>query len=239
MKKSILSLLMLLFVFCLAASSYAQPMFHFGGNLTLGLPQGEFGDNVESVGFGGTGFFAYSFPQSPLAVGASLGFLIYGSDTRQEPWSTTIPDVYVDVTTTNNILNGHLFLRIQPPKGAFLPYLDGLVGFNYLWTETSVKDEDEPGGEEIASSKQLSDGTFCYGAGGGLMFKVYEAPTQNTIGRDLQTVYIDIGVRYLKGGEAEYLKEGSITVENGQVFYDISKSTTDIITIHLGVSFAF
>jgi len=216
-----------------------QSLYQFGGNLTIGLPQGEFGDNVDNVGIGGTGFFALNFPQSPLAVGASIGFMIYGSETRKESWSTTIPDIRLDVTTTNNILNGHLFLRVQPPKGGFLPYLDGLIGFNYLWTETSVKDEDEIGGEEIASSRQLSDITFSYGVGGGLMFRVYQAREKKKIGRELASVYIDLGLRYLKGGEAEYLKENSITIEGTQVYYDISKSTTDILTIHIGASFAF
>ena len=219
--------------------SHTQSLYHFGGNLTIGLPQGEFGDNVDNVGIGGTGFFAFNFPQSPLAVGASIGFMIYGSETRKESWSSTIPDIYLDVTTTNNILNGHLFLRVQPPKGGFLPYLDGLIGFNYLWTETSVRDEDEPGGEEIASSRPLSDITFSYGVGGGLMFRVYQAPERKSIGRELASVYIDLGLRYLKGGDAEYLTKGKITVEDSQVYYDISKSTTDILTIHIGATFAF
>ena len=216
-----------------------QSLYQFGGNLTIGLPQGEFGEEVDNVGIGGTGFFALNFPQSPLAVGASLGFMIYGSETREESWSSTIPDIRLDVTTTNNILNGHLFLRVQPPKGGFLPYLDGLIGFNYLWTETSVKDEDEIGGEEIASSRQLSDITFSYGVGGGLMFRVYQAAEKKGIGRELASVYIDLGLRYLKGGEAEYLKEESIIIEDSQVYYNIRKSTTDILTIHIGASFAF
>ncbi len=217
-----------------------QSLYQFGGNLTIGLPQGEFGDNVDNVGIGGTGFFAFNFPQSPLAVGASIGFMIYGSETRQEPW---ILPVYVDVTTTNSILMGHFFLRLQPPRGRILPYFDGLAGFNYLWTDTSIKDEDEPGGEEIASSRQLSDVTFSYGVGGGLMFRVYQAPERKGIGRQLASVYIDLGLRYLKGGEAEYLREGDIEIVpregDDEVIYHINKSTTDILTIHLGASFAF
>lgn len=226
-------------VFILFSTVQAQPLFHFGGNLTLGFPQGEFGDNVENIGIGGTGVFAFNFPQSPLAIGASIGFMIYGSETREEPWSMTIPDVYVDVTTTNNILNGHLFIRIQPPQGAFLPYLDGLLGFNYLWTETSVKDQDEPGEDDIASTRHLHDIAFSYGVGGGVMFRVWQAVEQEPGSRALGSIYVDLGVRYLKGGEAEYLKEGSIIVEDGSVYYDISKSTTDILTIHIGVTFAF
>lgn len=239
MKKSRVLIPSILSILLLATAGHGQMLFQAGGNLTLGFPQGEFDENVETIGIGGTGFFAVNFPQSPLAVGGSIGFLIYGRETEERPFSQTIPDVYVDVTTTNNILQGHLFLRLQPPRGAILPYLDGLIGFNYLWTETSIEDQDTPGYDEIASTTQLRDITFCYGVGGGLMFRIYDAAAKANKRGDLKAVYIDLGIRYLMGGEAEYLKEGSIEVEDGQVFYDISKSTTDILTAHIGVMFAF
>jgi hypothetical protein len=228
-----------LITLCIVSLGHAQMLFQAGGNITLGFPKGEFDENIETIGIGATGFFAVNFPQSPLSVGASLGFLIYGRETEERPFSMTIPDVYVDVTTTNSILQGHLLLRLQPPKGALLPYLDGLVGFNYLWTETSIEDQDTPGYDEIASTTQLDDITFSYGVGGGLMFRVYQGSIQEGADHKLAAIYVDLGMRYLMGGEAEYLKEGSIQIENGQVYYDISKSTTDILTAHIGVSFAF
>lgn len=218
---------------------FAQSTFKIGGNFTLGFPQNEFNENVENIGLGGTGHFAFNFPESPVSLGASIGFMIYGSETREEPFSLTIPDVFVDVTTTNNILLGHLFMRLQPPQGAVLPYLDGLIGFNYLWTETRVSDQDRFDDDEIASTKQLDDITFSYGVGGGLMIRVYEAPRKQNRKHNLLAVYIDLGMRYLKGGEAEYLKEGSIEIIDSDVIYHISKSTTDIITGHIGVSMDF
>jgi hypothetical protein len=48
-----------------------------------------------------------------------------------------------------------------------------------------------------------------------------------------------MAVRYLKGGRAEYLKEGSIRIEGDQVLYDVSRSTTDLVTGYIGVSFSF
>ena len=151
-----------------------QASFQAGGNFTLGFPQNEFKENIDNLGYGGTGFFAYRFPQSPLLIGASASFLIYGRETREEPFSTTIPDVSVDVTTTNSIIMGHLFLRLQPPRGSILPYLDGLFGFNYLSTRTTI--ENQANDEEVASSTNFDDITFSYGAGGGLMIRVYQPP---------------------------------------------------------------
>ncbi|HDP99988.1 MAG TPA: hypothetical protein ENN22_12500 [bacterium] len=49
---------------------------------------------------------------------------------------------------------------------------------------------------------------------------------------------LDLKVRYMFGGEAEYLKEGSINIDqNNNVIYDVSKSDTDFISFHLGVVF--
>ncbi len=216
---------------------HGQTPFQAGGNFTLGFPQNEFKDNIDNMGYGGTGFFAYRFPRSPLLVGASVSFLIYGRETREEPFSTTIPDVFVDVTTTNSIVMGHLFLRLQPPRGSILPYLDGLFGFNYLSTRTTI--ENQSNDEEVASSTNFDDMTFSYGVGGGLMIRVFQPPQDDSGKNELQAVYIDLGIRYMKSGEAEYLKKGSIARENGNVTYDVSQSAIDLITGHIGVVFTF
>jgi hypothetical protein len=211
---------------------HAQLMFQLGGSIALGYPQGEFKENVDNPGIGGNLHFAIRFPQSPLTLGLSTTFLIYGSERREEPFSTTIPDVWVDVTTTNNLVMAHLLLRLQPSRGAVQPYLDGLLGLNYLWTETRIEDQDDL--EEVASSTNFQDATFGYGGGCGLMIRVWHQRRRSLRGDGVQAVLIDMGVRYLKGGKAEYLKKGSIRREDGRVLYDINESTTDILTFRLG-----
>ena len=230
--------LTLIFLLMLGTSAvYSQGMFQAGGSLTLGFPQNEFADNVDNVGFGFTGQFLFSFPQSPLSVGASVNFLIYGSETREEPFSTTIPGVFVDVTTTNNIILAHLLLRLQPPRGMIRPYLDGLFGFNYLWTSTRIEDQGDF--EEIASSTNFDDITFGWGGGTGFSIRVFQREESSAYYDGPDAVYIDVGMRYLRGGEAEYLQEGSIEQSNGDVIYDVDKSITDIMTFHLGATIAF
>lgn len=47
-------------------------------------------------------------------------------------------------------------------------------------------------------------------------------------------------MRYLVGGEARYLKKkGSIRRLNDQLVYDIKESTTDLLTVQLGVTVEF
>ena len=54
-------------------------------------------------------------------------------------------------------------------------------------------------------------------------------------GSDVGALFLDLKVRYLFGSEAEYLKEGSVVVSPGKVDYKVSKSKTDLLTVHAGV----
>ena len=217
-------------LFLLTLPSIALGQVDISGYFTIALPQGEFDEKVENNGFGFTGQALFSVPGSPVAIGGSFGGVIYGSETRREPFSTTIPDVTVDVETNNYILLGHLVLRIQPPTGSFRPYAEGVIGFNYLFTETTIESREE----DIASDTNFDDGVFSYGGGGGIMFMVYEGGGGRPV-----NVFVDLGARYLKGGKAQYLREGSIRREDGRVLYDIEESKTDLLAIHIGATVQF
>lgn len=239
MRKMMVFLIVFGLIMMTGSSVFSQMRFEGGGNFTLAFPQTEFAENVDNTGFGGTLFGFAKFPNSPLSIGASFGFIVYGSETYEERLIPTAP-VWVDVTTTNSIINGHLVLRLEPPGDKVIPYLDGLIGFNYLFTETRIEDQDwDDDDDVIASTKNLDDFTFSYGIGGGLKIKVWTSPERPVGQSGVAGLYIDLGLRYLKGGEAEYMKEGSIEADGDDITYDINKSTTDILTGHIGVSVAF
>jgi hypothetical protein len=225
----------LLLLCCLIVSTTIASAQTWQGGLDfmIGSPQGEFRKNVDRVGFGGTANAGYAPEGTPIMLGLEIGFMNYGSSSRRESFSTTIPDVFVDVSTTNNFIFGHAILRLQPNTGRLRPYLQGMVGFNYLFTETKIENINVPG-QEVASSNNLSDGAFSYGGGAGLMFLVY-TPDDGSI----SGVFVDLGARYVYGGEAEYLKEGSIRNVNGRVTYDVLKSRTDLLVLQLGASVRF
>jgi hypothetical protein len=204
-------------------SLYAQQA---GVSFTLGFPMDEFKDNLKRVGFGGNAEVLL-FQQGPASMGLNIGYLNYGSETRRERFSTTIPDVTVDVNRTNNILNFHLLFQIAPPLMTVTPYAEGLFGGSYLFTETTIDSRDE----NVASSTNFDDFAWSYGAGGGLLFHIYSDPTA-----EVSNIYLDLKVRYLFGSEAEYLKEGSVYFEDGFAKYEVEKSKTDMLTFSLGVS---
>lgn len=217
-----------------AAAAVAQPKFETGVVFSSGFPQGDFAQNVSHAGLGVTWDFYYRISRSPFSIGASTGFLIYGSQSRAEILSPTIPDVVVDVDTTNNILLTHLLLRYEPPISSrtVRPYVEGLLGFNYLWTQTSLG-----GGSDQLTTTNFSDSAMSYGAGAGVALCLLQGGMPNYA--PAYRIDLNLGIRYLFGGQAEYLNEGAIRTVNGDVYYYVHRSNTNLLTANLGVAFSF
>ncbi len=226
---------MLLAVLPLSGTAAAESNFLGGLHFNAGLPQGDLRDRIDrdAYGLGGQIFFAPT--TSPIAVGLDLGWANYGTESREEPFSTSIPDVTVDVETMNNFVQGFLVLRGQVPRGPVQVYADALMGFNYLYTETSIK-EHGSGSGDVASSTNQDDTAFAYGFGGGVMVPVWQ---RSSDGKGVHQVSVDGGVRYVRGDKAEYLKKGSIRRVNGAVAFDTIESRTDMTKLHCGVTVRF
>jgi len=203
-------------------------------SFSLGIPIGDFANNVGNIGFGFDLSGGVGLPPAPIMLGVNAGFLIYGFERRSEPFSSTIPDVLVDVETTNNIAYGHLIFRIQPQTGPVQPYIDALFGFKYLFTRTSITNRRTD--EEIAASTNFDDFASSYGMGAGVDIQVYSGSGER--GRPY-SIFVHLGARYLLGGHAEYLEKGSIRREEGNVFFDVKRSRTDLIMPQLGATFTF
>lgn len=230
------TILILMVVIGALASAASAQNWQASLDFQLAFPRGEYKDQIDKTGVGLAGEFLYSPKAAPIGVGVSLGWFQVGDEDRKEPFSTTIPDVTVDVSTSNNLAQFMLLLRLQPKKGPILPYADGLLGLNYLYTRTTIKNASND--EEVASSTNLDDNAFAYGFGGGLMIKVYDRQKKSPDEKPMQ-VFINLGARYILGGEAEYLKEGSIRREGGQVTYDITTSKTSLAVARIGVAVSF
>ncbi|PAP75795.1 hypothetical protein [Rubrivirga marina] len=215
----------------------AQPSVTVSG--FAAVPQGSFADALGTAGGGlAVGAF-YNVPRSPVAVGLEGTVALYGYERREVPLSLTIPDVRVGVTTSNNLAQGLAVLRLQVPGGAVRPYVDGVAGLTYLFTETSVGDDDHYGsgyGEPL-SSVNYDDLAFTTGAGLGVQVRLGSFDTDE--GRP-GSVSLDARVRYLSGTEATFLGRGDIDrFRDGTIRVYPRRSRTDFLAPHLGVTFTF
>jgi len=130
--------------------------------------------------------------------------------------------------------------------GRIQPYLQATGGGGFFYTTTSL--EDTRTDVVILSDTNQSDATWVWGGGGGLRFRVWEStpdPQQAAPDREdsplLSRVYVDAGVRYLKGSEVEYLKEGSLVTDDGEFDIDprLARSEIEVVQYQIGVTVTF
>lgn len=213
--------------------------------LAISTPRGQFDDNTDT-GFGFTGAYVRSVTSNRVVgIGLSGTFLSYGSTSRRVPLSTTIPDITVDVETSNNTVFLLGLLEIRVP-GTFQPYVQAVGGGGFFYTTTSL--ENTRTDETILSDTNQSDATWVWGGGGGVRFQVWEGrpdPEEATRRpdrpRSLPRAYVDVGARYLKGNEVEYLKEGSLVTDDGEFDIDprLARSEIEAVQYQIGVTVTF
>jgi hypothetical protein len=104
----------------------------------------------------------------------------------------------------------------------------GLFGFTNIYTTSQVSSEDHcaDAGCGVGSQSQSRDLVPSFGGGAGI--------TINFTSR-VRAPRLDFAVRYLRGGRADYLTEGSLRTDGGQVIREFSRSRTDRVDLYLGV----
>ena len=216
----------------LAVATCAVALEQEGGvRLILGEPTGDFGRAVDGLGFGASAHYGLR-PQPSLTFGAGADVIIYGSETRK----ISLPLVEdFDLTTENYLAGGFVFAQLRPFSGVLQPYAEARIGFNYLWTESKLEDEDWWDDDEVARQTNYDDFATFWSGGGGLLIRLTEGDrTEGSPG-----AFLDFKVTHQRGGEAEYLTEGDIAIENNEPIFSPSRSETDMTTFELGVVFTF
>lgn len=198
------------------------------GYLNLAVPVGDFRNHVDLGG--GTGFGAVLFLGENRLAGlrAEGGFVIYGTETVQRPFSKTVPEVQVDVQFNNSIFTAGLGPQVYMGTGPIRPYIYGTVGFAYFSTSTSIRGQYQD--EEIASSTNFDDFQLSLVGGGGLSVEVRGG--QNPISVDLSASYQHNGLtEYLAGGN-----DNLTPLRGGGVLVDPILSDANLMTYRVGVS---
>jgi hypothetical protein len=212
-----------------AAQDFSTTRFTMGGSFIISQPKEEFSLNVGN-GYGANGTVMYHLLRSGL-VNLRLDFsgAQYDSEKLTVPLSPTIGGrILVDVTTRNSILALSLGPELAKPTGRIRPYVNVAVSRLFFRTTSSIEGVDDEDGD-FADTTNYKDGTGAWVCGGGLRFP---------LGRESSPVTLDLGLRYHRGGEVSYLKEGSIIDRpDGSIAIFPLSSRTPFLVYTFGVQF--
>ncbi|HEU4630409.1 MAG TPA: hypothetical protein VFS08_11735 [Gemmatimonadaceae bacterium] len=199
-----------------------------GGNLYYARPVGDFANFIDH-GWGGDLHGTLLVDQAGVfGLRFDASFMNYGRERVNDVCALpTVCRVLVDVVTTNNIAFVGAGPQLMAPSGAIRPYVAGQAGWTFIWTNSSIEDNDDDD-ETTLDTQNLSDNTFSYGGAAGILIPVSAGRTP---------VAIDFGARYLRNGNVRYLREGDI-IDNpsGPPYLNIQRSRADLVTYYLGVS---
>lgn len=237
---------------------------YFDLNLQMGVPMQEYSTATQSLPFGFN--FGYMHQPSryvPLLIGGDFSYMSVGTNTidRALTADITANGVLIDqlfiplqFQINNNLITSHLKLRFLAPTKYVKPYIDGIGGFNYLWTGTQVFDRSQQqffarnnnnDNGLITRNTQLQSFTYSAGAGTGLLFQLKP------------NFYLNVGVCYAFGGRANYYDNSQIqnwdiqlntsgynpnqtngAFKDSDLYVDAipKRSKTDMLLIQLGFS---
>lgn len=204
---------------------------YFDINLAMGVPMQEYSTATGSIPFGfNLGYLHQPNRKIPMLIGGDFGYLSVGSKTINRTLTADITangtlidqlNIPLQFRINNNLITSHLKLRFLAPTYGVKPYVDGIGGFNYLWTGTEVYDRSEQryfarnnnninnDNGLISRKTQVQSFTYSAGAGGGLLFQLRP------------NMYLNLGVHYAFGGTATYYDNSQI--QN----WDIQLNTTN------------
>jgi hypothetical protein len=212
-----------------AIDAIAQPeqtRITIGGGALFAEPKEEFRTNVGN-GWGGGGGVKYHLDREGwFGLRFDAAGFAYGHEEKRVPFSETVGGrVLVDVNTTNSLASIAFGPEFELPRGPVRPYLNFAASRLFFWTTSSVEGIRNNNGE-IVSTKNHSDGTGAWVYGTGLRIPIKRAPS----------ILLDFGIRYYRGGEASYLREGSIQDNpDGSITLTPLLSRTPFLVYSVGV----
>jgi hypothetical protein len=195
----------------------------------LSQPRNEFRSNIGN-GFGGAGSILYRLDrQGIFSLRFDPSWVEYGHEKKRVPLSETVGGkILLDVKTTNSIASFSFGPEVALPRGPVRPYLSAAYSRLLFRTNTSVNGN---GASEqpIAKTTNYSDGTGAWVFGGGIGIP---------LGGSDSHLSLDLGVRYHRGGQVSYLREGSIRDNpDGSISITPLTSRTPYMTYVIGVRF--
>lgn len=197
----------------------------------FGIPIGQFGDNMSSVGTGVGAEGLYKV-QGPVKVG--LGLHSFRYDKNKITYDEQFDDEVVEIKelTATRTITLHAIFRFQPELNSiFSPYVQGGIGWHWFYTNTKIKDLDND--EMIDQFNELRDSELGLALHAGVQISP----------ESLQALNIDVRVGYFKNGPVTYLSynaelerpPGAYPIE----FFEARESVVQFLGIQVGLMVRF
>jgi opacity protein-like surface antigen len=225
-------LLFVLFVVVASASPAAAQSFDLlsrfsvGGSFAISQPKGEFAENVGN-GYGAQGGVMFHLVRSGLvSLRFDVSGVVYDREEKVVPASTS--RILFEVTTTNSIVALTWGPEVAVPTGRIRPYAN--VGYSRLLFRTSSSLKGTGSSDpQITNTTNYKDSTNAW---------VYSGGVRIPLGNIESPLTLDLGLRYHRGGEASYLREGSIRDNpDGSITITPLTSHTPFVLYTMGVQF--
>jgi hypothetical protein len=234
MKKTLSFLILVLISTSLSAQT-------FSASFMVGAPQKDFHKKNDNTGYGLQlqGTLGKPGITSPIAVGISANFMVFATDEKEKKVANAgFFDLNQKSELSSNMAQFHLFVQLAPFPGSVKPYVEILGGGNLLWTDATIKLEDDGkiyqgDNDRYKKDDSFSDFTWSYGAGAGVLVKL--------VPLEAMDLYLDLKARYTRGGEAEFVTVNEVDVDfdKGTMTFEPKSAFTELMTFHLGVSLFF
>ena len=215
------------------------------GNITFIQlrPVGEFQKNI-GFGYGANGTYLFRLDRAgAVSLRSDLAMASYGEEHFYAALSPTIGGrIQAKVSTRNYVVPLSFGPQLTWPTGSIRPYANAGIGTQLFFTQSSIDDGSD---ESHFNTVNQSDWTSTWVAGAGVYIPFYKSKgfytpplaSDNTPVEafDLRFL-VDVGVQYLNGGRAQYLKPGSIQdLPGGQIRITPLESDTHMLVVRLGL----
>lgn len=207
-----------------------------GVQVKTGIPIGDFKTAADGILLPELAFWAnYQIPNTPLEIGLSLGYGIYGTKLEKRD------DLYVGFSDelrlrrNNNMLSTMGIFRFFPEVyGKVFPFIEAQAGGIYAYTRYKIRTSTYE--DIIEEDGDFSDWSRAYQLGGGVMIP-FKSPQKGQL--EFRLMYQNTSrLDYLTAQDTEY-KPDPDGEEDGKFIYSTRRSPFTMIQPSIGLSFYF
>ncbi len=204
-----------------------------GVHFQVGVPQGEFADAYDQIGFGGD--LDLYFRLSPnLPVYAGLNLSLLGLEQFRRDFKVPLPGGFLQdyrLRVGSNIFSGYGGLRLMPSAGVMRPYAEGLIGFKNFYRSKRLQQQPVNSNEwQEVDTETDGEWTLGYGGSAGVLFFFNS------------WLALDLKCSYLIGKEVRFYKlqdpVDPVAFEDDPFsVFDPVRATTNMVIPQIGVVF--